>query len=109
MQVIHESKQWANGLTQEEFTKEFQRRYPRSDSVPDLRKWLYRDIPRYHGINPFNLEQMESQDNKRPERKEPEEIVCKGCGKEFTAKGNMKLAHRKLHEKRCKKLLAMKL
>lgn len=44
---IQPDKVWAKDMTQEQFDREFTRRNPGCDVIPDLSDWLYRPIERY--------------------------------------------------------------
>ena len=110
MQIIKE-KEWALELNQAEFDIEFQKRNPFCDSIPSVDKYLNTENPQTHGIDSFNLEDLEVEqtqvEREKEERKEAV-LYCRGCKKEFNNPIS-KWANKKVHEKTCKTLLAMKL
>ena len=44
MEIVPE-KEWAKGLTQVEFEREWHRRFPLSDVIPLGRAWIYKTSP----------------------------------------------------------------
>jgi hypothetical protein len=105
---IPEEKKWAEGMTQKEFEGAFTVMYPRADAIPgDVKAWLKKSPPKYHGIPPINPEEIIPEDYTPKNMKVlPNEVTCDGCGEVFTAARNMKYAHKAKHEKICEKLLA---
>jgi len=86
-------KKWAEGLTQEEFEREFMRRHPMTDVIPNGEKWVHREELKYKGIPPIQAEDYVDNDNPgaieeqaKFEEKKPKIYSCRGCGKEITLK-----------------------
>lgn len=88
-------REWARGLTQEQFNIEYERRFPSADVIPDLNFWLSSGEPTYHGIDPVldkdyitevvgEVKDSEGPDLKLPPKiKQPGKFVCEGCGEKF--------------------------
>ncbi len=100
-------KEWAKELKQDEFEREFQRRNPGTDVIPNVEKWLKTPITTYRGISPYMPEDMELED--RPQPKEVKiDYYCRGCKRDFNDKKNPWLG-RSAHERHCKALLNKKI
>jgi len=54
-----EDRSWAQGMTQEQFNNEFQRRHPTWDMIPDIKNYLKNEQPLKMGMDPFNPEMLE--------------------------------------------------
>jgi hypothetical protein len=111
--MISEEKLWAEGMAQDEFEREFQRRNPLCDVIPDLKKWLHTENPKHSGIDKFNLEDMEIDDIPRKEEVKDLSRHCKGCGRVFppiTVRGKEREATLAYfnHTKNCKNLLEVR-
>ena len=106
-----QNREWARGLSQDDFAREFQRRNPHGDVIPAVIEWVDGHEPVYHGIPDIPPESY-TQDGPGPTEQEthlvqeykplPKGTVkgvfpCRGCGKEF----GIALA-RSGHERGCK-------
>ena len=106
MATLDPNKAWAEGMKQPEFEIDFLRRNPTADSIPNLNEWLGRSAEQYHGIDPFNPEELILDDvtahenDKKPKEAEKKVYNCKGCKQEF----EYPIA-RYQHEKKCAVLL----
>lgn len=102
-----EDKSWAQGLSQQEFEREYVTRHPFSDVIPDVNYYASHS-PKYNGIDSFNPDTMEVEDPKPviEEGAEPEapKYFCRGCKKEFTYR-----VAQAGHEKNCKVMLNTRL
>ena len=118
---IAPGKEWAEGLTEQEFIAEFQRRFKGCDSVPNMHSWIKKPYPTYHGISKVNPEDIQYQDTpgKAEQPKTEEDLIkensrfCPGCKREFKAikvKGVIRPNSLGLaaHKKACKTLLLVK-
>ncbi len=105
---VVKSKEWAEGLEQNEFIIEFLKRFPySSDCIPYGKEWVTKEPSKYHGIDPVNPELIILED--KPERKRDTGILyCRGCKREFKHERGNVLA-RGAHERYCKVLLNTKL
>jgi hypothetical protein len=93
---IARGKEWAEGLTQDEFIPEFTKRHPKSDAIPLVEKWIVRPYTK------GSTERLLSKQAriKPPESEKPkDEIACSGCKKVF--KGKPRYAHLANHKKKC--------
>ncbi len=49
--AIAKGKEWAKGLTQVEFEREFVKRNPYTDVIPGVDEWITREEPEQRGIS----------------------------------------------------------
>jgi len=119
-------RQWAVGMSQIEFEREWQKKNPFADVIPDVNEWLNHQHPQSRLIEPFNFESMDltgegkvaekpkveekptptevkSNRDKLVERLSKKTFHCRGCNREF----NYKVAWVG-HEKYCKSLMNVK-
>lgn len=94
-----QDREWARGLTQDQFHHEFQRRNPATDVIPDVNEWLAAPEPVYHGRGDLTPDAWE-QDGPAPEPPKAVVFECRGCGKKFP----LAIA-RSGHERGCKSKL----
>ena len=106
MATLDANKAWAIDVAPADFEAEFTRRNPTADSIPNQDEWLCRPAEQYHGIDPFNPEELilddvtaHENDQKAKEAEKPM-FNCKGCRREFEY-----AIARYQHEKKCKVLL----
>ena len=115
MEALDPTKQWAVGLSPDEFKIQFQQRYPFAAGIlPNLKKWLQIKPKEFDGVMPFNEELIEGENvinqSKAVEVKEPEkvgfEVVCPGCEKNWIKDTEKKAnAAMRAHKRFCKELL----
>lgn len=107
-------KQWAEGLNQEEFSRQWVMIYPKCDVIPDVNKWLNRKERKPTGIDPFNEEMIEGEHhiNKAKPKKVEEDnlggfsVECDGCGEIYIKDSEKKAATAiRSHQRFCKELL----
>lgn len=110
---MESSKEWAVGMSKEEFAIEFPKRYPHAQGIiPDMNKWLGVVKKEDTAIKPFN-EEMIVQDHftkkKRIEKNEESgsyTVRCAGCEQEYIKETEKKAkAALRMHERHCKGLL----
>lgn len=79
---MQDEREWARGLTQEEFSHEFQRRNAGTDVIPSVTEWVNGHDPVYNGIPDIPAESYEI-DGPAPVQT-PLTYKCRGCSKEFS-------------------------
>lgn len=95
-------RSWAVGLSQVEFEKEYLKRIPFADVIPDGAEWSKGSEPKYHGIEGVKPDDYMAVDGpEKPKEEKPKVFTCRGCGREF----NHHLG-RTAHERRCKVKIA---
>ena len=103
-------RSWAVGMEQDDFQREYARKFPMADVIPAVSDYVVGSEPVYHGISgvrpeDFAIEQIDT--SKKPE--EPKRIQdrgrlsCSGCGKQFSH-----VIARAGHERKCKAILVVK-
>jgi len=107
-----DSREWARGLSQDDFAREFQRRNPFGDVIPAVGEWVDGHEPVYNGIPDIPPESYVEDGPaevlpKAPESKAEEPFVrktpikkkyyCRGCNQDF----DYAIA-RSGHERHCK-------
>jgi hypothetical protein len=110
-----DDRQWAIGLTQDVFEREYLKRVPGADVIPDVREWATDHEPVYHGIDGMRPEDLTVdgpakepepvvvQKNRRVPlhlQKKPQGYACRGCGRLF----DYSIA-RAGHERTCKSVI----
>ena len=102
--TVPEYKQWAVGLVQVEFEREFMRRHPVADFIPTVDGYL--DFPEpvvidFRGVRPDDLLNDEATPAKPPRVEEKMQVTsCRGCGRQFKMPKGAFLA-KSSHERRC--------
>jgi hypothetical protein len=100
-----QDRQWAVGLTQEQFSIKFQQMNPGTDVIPLGEEWVKGSDPVYNGISGVGPEGY-SEDGPVKEKVIPQKVAqpgkfkCRGCDKAF--------AHaiaRAGHERGCKSVI----
>ncbi len=109
--TINPDRAWAEGLNQQEFEREYHRRYGQVDTMPLGSEWIYKTEGKYRTINlptpeDYTDDRMESEAKVKrdaAEAKKKAGYICKGCGKE--TKANIGLI---AHQKACKLYLNLR-
>ena len=103
-------RNWAVGLSQEEFNIAYERKFPGADVIPDVKFYTTMGEPVYHGISPIRDEEFApeetpiNKDEPKPlpaKIKQPGKFICRGCGQKFDYP-----IVRWRHEKKCQNVLA---
>jgi hypothetical protein len=97
-------RNWAVGLTQEQFLHEFMRRMPHADAIPLQSEYAKGHDDEYNGISGVKPEDYVVAVKEPPKEEKAKKIfACRGCGRIF----NHAVA-RSGHERGCKIKLQMK-
>lgn len=95
-------REWAIGLGQDDFSREYQRRFPFGDVIPAVEEYVNGHEPVYNGIpdmppEPFT---MDGPEDELVQKEKVTAWACRGCGKTF----NIAIA-RAGHERYCKSIV----
>ena len=94
-----QDREWARGMSQDDFAREFQRRNPWGDVIPGVNEWVDGKDPEYNGIPDIPPESY-TQDGPDPLVKDAMMFPCRGCGREFSV-----AIARSGHERGCKAIV----
>ncbi len=103
---MEQSREWARNLGQDDFNREYQRRFPFGDVIPAVSEYVNGSEPIYNGIpdlppEPFTMDGPEYEFAIK--EKAAVNYACRGCGKGF----EIAIA-RAGHERYCKSVVRKK-
>lgn len=96
-----EWKQWAIGMSQQQFEREFCRRNGQVDFIPDVNVWLDEPEPEriiFNGVKPEDILMSDAEMPKQEEKMQS--TSCRGCGRIFKMAKGAFLA-KSAHERHC--------
>jgi hypothetical protein len=104
-----QERAWAVGLSQQDFEREFVKRTPWADVIPDVVQWAEWEEPENRLIDAPDPEDINKPDGENPKSKHAPLKVhlgfpCRGCGRVF----DFKIA-RAGHERGCKTAISKKM
>jgi len=107
---VAESRKWAVGLDSTEYVREYVRRHPVADSIPDQNKYIAERDPQYRGISAFVALEEDNSDSAAKQAKKvkhEKDAVCQGCGKTYTHP-SAKFANLHRHQQHCQTYKTLK-